>query len=95
MFVRLGRRPDTRVAGHQWFVSVEQRRVEVVTGAGLRGVLTDDWIAALLDRQVVPRLRAGQLEQVRYCTLHARSLCGAVLLGASLSSFIVAHPRAG
>lgn len=42
-------------------VAMAERRVEVEVGYGLEGVLPDGLVGSILDREVVPRFRAGDL----------------------------------
>ena len=42
---------------------LEKRRLEMVTGDGMRKVLTDDTLKALQQREMVPLFRQGQMAQ--------------------------------
>lgn len=49
--------------GILFLVAMEERRVEVEVGYGLEGVLPDGLVGEILDREVVPRFRAGDFAQ--------------------------------
>jgi uncharacterized protein len=53
----IGRKGEDR--GVLLLIAVEERRVRIEVGYGLEGVLTDGLVGSLLDRHVVPPLRAN------------------------------------
>lgn len=59
----------------QWLISTEQRYVELVTGAGVRGTLTDVWVTEMLDEVVAPVMKRDQIAEVgcRVCTQGGRA----------------------
>jgi uncharacterized protein len=48
--------------GVVFLVAVRDRRVRVVVGYGLEGVLPDGLVGAIQDEEVVPRFRAGRID---------------------------------
>jgi uncharacterized protein len=49
--------------GALFFVAVEDRRVRIVTGYGLEGILPDGRVGAILDEFVLPEFREGRFDE--------------------------------
>ena len=54
------KREDTGIV---FLVAVEDRKLRIVTGYGLEGVLPDGLVGEIEDREIVPAFRAGRLDE--------------------------------
>lgn len=48
--------------GAVFLLAIRDRKIRIVTGYGLEGILPDGLVGAIEDREVVPRLRAGDVD---------------------------------
>lgn len=58
------------------FLAVKERKIRIETGYGVEGVLTDGVIGEILDKYVVPQLKAGETGKALY---NAMLACGAYI----------------
>ena len=56
------------------FLAVKERQIRIETGYGVEGILTDGIIGEILDKYVVPQLKAGETGKALY---NAMLACGA------------------
>jgi len=54
------KREDTGIV---FLVAVEDRKLRVLTGYGLEGILPDGLVGEIEDREIVPAFRAGQMDE--------------------------------
>jgi uncharacterized protein len=54
------KREDTGIV---FLVAVEDRKLRIVTGYGLEGILPDGLVGEIEDREIVPAFRAGRLDE--------------------------------
>jgi len=71
--------------GALFFVAVEDRRVRILTGYGLEGILPDGRVGAILDEFVIPEFRAGRFDEGIYKGVWAVALIIAKDAGVELS----------
>jgi uncharacterized protein len=77
------------------FLTVKERKVRIETGYGVEGILPDGLIGELLDKYVVPQLKAGHYGQALYNAMYASSAYIAKDAGVTISgSASVPRPRA-
>jgi len=71
--------------GALFFVAVEDRRVRIVTGYGLEGMLPDGRVGAILDEFVIPEFREGRFDEGIYKGVWAVALVIAQDAGVELT----------
>ncbi len=71
--------------GALFFVAVEDRRVRIVTGYGLEGILPDGKVGAILDEFVLPQFRQGRFDEGIYKGVWAVALVIAKDAGVELT----------
>ncbi len=71
--------------GALFFVAVEDRRVRIVTGYGLEGILPDGRVGAILDEFVIPEFREGRFDEGIYKGVWAVALVIAKDAGVELT----------
>lgn len=62
------------------FLAVKERQVRIETGYGVEGILPDGLVGAILDRYVVPQLKADQIGKALY---NAMYVCGGFIASAA------------
>ena len=71
--------------GALFFVATEDRRVRIVTGYGLEGILPDGKVGAILDEFVLPEFREGRFDEGIYKGVWAVALVIAKDAGVELT----------
>lgn len=71
--------------GALFFVATEDRRVRILTGYGLEGILPDGKVGAILDEFVLPEFRQGRLDEGIYKGVWAVALVIAKDAGVELT----------
>jgi len=71
--------------GALFFVAVEDRRVRILTGYGLEGILPDGKVGEILDKFIIPEFRAGRFDEGIYKGVWAVALIIAKDAGVELT----------
>ena len=62
------------------FLTVKERKIRIETGYGVEGILPDGLVGEILDKYVIPQLKAGETGKGMYNAMFA---CGAYIAKAS------------
>ena len=73
------------------FLAVKERKVRIETGYGVEGILPDGLVGEILDKYVVPLLKAGNYGQGLYNAVYATSTYIAKDAGVTLSGAAVPY----
>jgi uncharacterized protein len=70
------------------FLAVKERKIRIETGYGVEGILPDGLVGEILDKYVVPQLKAGNYGKALYNAMYASSAYIAKDAGVQLSGSV-------